>query len=260
MIKQRLVKKSIDMMADLARSNVTAYDSFWKNQEVTSLPDYVERMPDDRQAIYYVVGETRAQAAMSPALEKLKEKNYEILYVSEPIDEMTLQNIEKFSDKEIVDAGKETSQSLSEDEKKEKQKANDDSEGFRQWMKGVLGERITRVEVSTRLVDSPATIVQSEYGVSPNMQKYLRAQAVVEEDSKGEFTNIFNQAVLEINPEHPIIQNLMGLKDEESAADEAKEVVELVFNTAALAAGYMLDNAADYSRIVTNMMTRMAKK
>ena len=123
-----------------------------------------------------------------------------------------------------------------------------------------MGERITRVEVSTRLVDSPATIVQSEYGVSPNMQKYLRAQAVVEEDSKGEFTNIFNQAVLEINPEHPIIQNLMGLKDEESAADEAKEVVELVFNTAALAAGYMLDNAADYSRIVTNMMTRMAKK
>ena len=74
MIKQRLVKKSIDMMADLARSNVTAYDSFWKNQEVTSLPDYVERMPDDRPAIYYVVGETRAQAAMSPTLEKLKEK------------------------------------------------------------------------------------------------------------------------------------------------------------------------------------------
>ena len=119
MIKQRLVKKSIDMMADLARSNVTAYDSFWKNfgkyikvgiiedeknrddliplcrfysshtgasdetehvkQEVTSLPDYVERMPDDRPAIYYVVGETRAQAAMSPTLEKLKEENYEIL-------------------------------------------------------------------------------------------------------------------------------------------------------------------------------------
>ena len=99
------------MMADLARSNVTAYDSFWKNQEVTSLPDYVERMPDDRPAIYYVVGETRAQAAMSPTLEKLKEKNYEILQVSEPIDEMTLQNIQKFSDKE-------TSQSLSEDEKK----------------------------------------------------------------------------------------------------------------------------------------------
>ena len=79
MIKQRLVKKSIDMMADLARSNVTAYDSFWKNQEVTSLPDYVERMPDDRPAIYYVVGESRAQAAMSPTLEKLKEKNYKIL-------------------------------------------------------------------------------------------------------------------------------------------------------------------------------------
>jgi heat shock protein beta len=77
-IKQRLVKKSIDMMSDLARSNVTAYDSFCKYQEVTSLPDYVERMPDDQPAIYYAVGEMRAQAAMSPTLEKLKEKNYEI--------------------------------------------------------------------------------------------------------------------------------------------------------------------------------------
>ena len=129
------------MMTDLAKNNATAYDTFWKNfgkyvkvgiiedekaredliplcrfyssrtsddaTPVTSLPDYVERMPEDQTSIYYVVGETRAQAAMSPALEKLKQKNYEILYVSEPIDEMTLQNIEKFADKDIVDVGKE---------------------------------------------------------------------------------------------------------------------------------------------------------
>jgi heat shock protein beta len=127
-------------------------------------------------------------------------------------------------------------------------------------MKTILGDKITRVEVSTRLVDSPATIVQSEYGVSPNMQKYLRAQAVVESDDKGEFANIFNQAVLEINPTHPIIANLIQLHESDPESEEAKETVGIVFNTAALAAGYVLDNAADYSRMVTNMMTRLSSK
>lgn len=130
--------------------------------------------------------------------------------MSEPIDEMTLQNIEKFSDKMITDAGREATTDLSEDEKREKDRQNEDLEGFRKWLKGVLGDKITRVEVSTRLVDSPATLVQSEYGVSPSMQKYLRAQAVVENDSDGQFSNIFNQAVLEVNPSHPIIQRLKG--------------------------------------------------
>ena len=145
------------------------------------------------------------------------------------------------------------------DEKKEQKEKNEDSEKLRTWMKEVLGERITRVEVSTRLVDSPATIVQSEYGVSPNMQKYLRAQAVVENDDKGEFANIFNQAVLEINPSHPIITHLMKLHDEDEQGEEAKETVDIVFNTAALAAGYILDNAAEYSNLVVKMMARLAK-
>jgi molecular chaperone HtpG len=288
-IKQRLVKKSIEMMSDL-QTNTTAYNQFWKNfgkyvkvgiiederirdelvplcryfssnspAELTSLPDYVKRMPEGQKYIYYVVGETRAQAAMSPALEKLKQKGYEVIYVSEPIDEMTLQNIEKFQEKLIADAGKETLDDLSEDEKAQKTKQNENIEDFRTWMNKVLGDRITRVEASTRLVDSPATLVQSEYGVSPSMQKYLRAQAVVENDDKGQFENIFNQAVLEVNPNHPIIERLKVMAEVDPESLEAKETAELVFNTAALAAGYVLDNAAAYSALVTNMMTKLAQ-
>lgn len=296
-IKQRLVKKSVEMMTDLAARNETQYAGFWKNfgkyikvgiiedekvreeltplcrfhsshsdsDELTSLADYVKRMKEEQKSIYYVVADTRAQAAMSPALEGLKKKGFEVIYLTEPIDEMTLQNIEKFADKTIVDAGKEQTQDLSEEEKQEKQQKNDDFESFRTWMKGVLGDKITRVEVSARLVDSPATLVQSEYGVSPSMQKYLRAQAVMEDEAKGRFANVFNQAVLEINPDHPIIQNLRSLHEEEVVGGKevedsvhAKETVELIFNTAALAAGYVLDNAADYSQMVVKMMTRLA--
>lgn len=291
-IKQRLVKRTIDMMTDLAASNATAYNSFWKNfgkyvkvgiiedekvrddliplcrffsskseANLTSLPEYVSRMTPDQKFIYYVVGETRAAASMSPALEKIKEKGYEVLYVSEPIDEMTLQNIEKYADKTVADVGKEAAQELNDEEKNAKEQSNSDYEGVRTWMKNILGERITRVEVSSRLVDSPATLVQSEYGVSPNMQKYLRAQAVVDADDKGEFSNIFNQAVLEINPTHPVILHLKGIhasgetggKDGEAA----KELVEVIFSTAALAAGYVLDNSAEYAKLVTKLMAKV---
>lgn len=270
--------------------NVTEYNKFWKNfgkyikigviedeksredltplcrffsslnESTTSLPDYVARMPEDQKFIYYVVGENRAQAAESPVLEKLKKKGYEVLYVCEPIDEMTLQNIEKYADKTITDAGREGSDELSEDEKKEKDKRNEDLEGFRDWMKSILGQKITRVEVSTRLVDSPATLVQGEYGVSPSMQKYLRAQAVVDSEDKGEFSNVFNQAVLEINPSHPVIEKLISIHSIDKESEEGKDIVNLVFNTAALAAGYALDNAAEYSKMVVKMMTNLSKK
>lgn len=289
-IKQRLVKRTIDMMADLANTNATAYNTFWKNfgkyvkvgiiedekvrddlvplcrffssksgSNFTSLPEYVSRMKPEQTKIYYVVGETLAAASMSPALEKLKKDDYEVLYVSEPIDEMTLQNVDRYEEKTVMDVGKETSPNdMTDDEKATKEKTNQDFESVRDWMKKVLGEKITRVEVSTRLVDSPATLVQSEYGVSPNMQKYLRAQAVVEADDKGQFNNIFNQAVLEINPSHPIILDLQRRCNDEGLAElpESKELVEIVFSTAALAAGYVLSNSAEYAKLITKMMSR----
>ena len=299
-IKQRLVKRTIDMMTDLANTNATAYNTFWKNfgkyvkvgiiedekvrddliplcrffssatgsgagmgaaanQSQTSLPEYVSRMPAEQKHIYYIVGETRSAAAMSPALEQLKQKGFEVLYVSEPIDEMTLQNIETYQGKTVMDAGKEASASdLSEEEKASKEQTNQDFEEVRAWIKSVLGDKITRVEMSTRLVDSPATLVQSEYGVSPNMQKYLRAQAVVEAEDKGEFANIFNQAVLEVNPTHPITLKLKQIAEDEQrkGLPESRELVEIVFSTAALAAGYLIDDGPGFAVKVSKLMAK----
>lgn len=132
-------------------------------------------------------------------------------------------------------------------------------EKFRVWMKHILGDKITRVEVSTRLVDSPATIVQSEYGCSPSMQKYLKAQAVMEEDKNGQYAQIFNQAVLEINPDHAIIKHLQRMHDSDPEGKDSVATVELMFNTAALAAGYLLDNAADYAQMIVKLLTQVAE-
>lgn len=296
LIRQRLVKKTVDMMSDLAKTNETRYDKFWKNfgryikvgmieddkvkddlvplyrfyssqsgEKTTDFESYVSRMPEDQKNIYYVVGETRAQAAASPALEKIKSKGFEVMYLWEAIDEMALQNIQTFQEKSIVDVGKEQSgaDEMSEEEKDSQRKANDDLEKVRAAMKTVIGDRITKVEVSTRLVESPATLVQSEYGVSPNMQKYLRAQAAQDTDQEADFAGIFNQAVLEINPEHPIIVALreaVEQGDEANPSDEVRQKTELLFNTATLAAGYMLDNNAEYAKMVTQLMTQAAGK
>ncbi len=288
-IRQRLIKKSIDMIAEIAVKNETAYEKFWKNfgkyirvgiieddkfrndliplcrfyssysnNSMTSLTDYVKRMPSNQTYIFYIVGETRAQAAMSPALEKIKQQGYEVLFVSDPLDEMTLSNIQKFSEKVILDVGKEFKQDLSAEEAKEKDIKNLDLESLRKWIKEVLGNKITRVEASTRLIDSPAMIVQSEFGVSPNMQKYLKAQSVVEKEQSGQFSDVFNQAVLELNPKHPIIIDLKRMYDIDPNSPEANERVHVLFNTAALAAGYTLDNAADYSKMITKLMTQLA--
>jgi HSP90 family molecular chaperone len=108
--------------------------------------------------------------------EKALYKTY--VHLCLPLREFVLRSVPCCAGKTIVDAGKEASQDLSEEERQAKQAHNEESEAFRHWMKDALGDKITRVEASSRLVDSPATLVQSEYGVSPSMQKYLRAQVM----------------------------------------------------------------------------------
>ncbi len=294
LIKQRLVKKALDMFNDIANRNTTTdYNKFWKNygkyiklgiieeeklrddivpllrfytsnniDTLTSLPEYLSRMPTEQNFIYYASGETKAQAAMSPAIEKLKKKGYEVIFVSEPIDEMCLQYIDKYGNKQIVDSAKElpSNSNESEEEKKEKELKNEEISSLRNWIKDILGDRITKVEASTRLIDSPATLVQSEYGVSPNMQRYLKTQNVADSEDRASTNRIFNQAVLELNPDHPVIQSLKQLHEQDPNSAEAKDRVELLFSTAALAAGYILDNSVEYSQQVVKLLTQLSNK
>ncbi len=143
------------------------------------------------------------------------------------------------------------------EERKVKEKKSEDSETLRKWIKDVLGNLITRVEVSDRLVNSPAALVQSEYGVSPSMQKYLKSQAVIENEQREQLANLFNQAVLEINPDHKVIKYLSATIDKDPESAEAKNVVQMLFKVSALAAGYSLDNAAEFSGDVVSLMTKL---
>jgi HSP90 family molecular chaperone len=315
-IKQRLTKKAIDMFHEVAnRPNQDDYKKFWKNygrylkigiieeekyrmdllplmrfhssydnEELISLADYVKRMKTDQQYIYFSSGETRYQASMSPSLERLKKNGYEVLFVSEPVDEMVLQYIETFGGKRIIDAAKDFPSSAGVDpskpqnensdgsiktpeelkkieEEKEKEKKNAEIADIREWIKDMLGNKITKVEASLRLVNSPATLIQSEYGISPNMQKYLKAQTIADNESgeSSSFSKIFSQAVLELNADHPVISYLKMLCKKAPMSVEAKQYVDLLFSTAALSAGYTIDNSVEYSQQVVHLLTRLAK-
>jgi HSP90 family molecular chaperone len=330
LIRQRMIKKAIDMMTDLADTNSTEYTQFFKNfgrylkigvleddmnradlvpllrfltsystdgnttntapSTATSLTNYVARMKPGQKNIYFAVGESVAQVSASPTLERIKQKGYEVLYVTDPIDEMTLQSIAKVDEFPIVDAGKEAMRKrdaagklqdgfqheddlFTTGEKQEQQSLSNEFVEFNNWMKSVLDGKVTRVEISNRLVDSPATLVQSEYGLSPTMQRYLRAQqqALEEADDPGDagaqknrdlnkqFAEVlYGQAVLEINPDHPVIKYLKAASASNPVSQQAVDMAALLYANSAFAAGFLLDNSVPYSQLVTKLLTQVS--
>lgn len=285
-INKRLVRKSLDMFKEIEK-NATAYTTFWNGfgrylkvgliedndnrQElaklsrwsttetgdgVTSFDEYVARMKPAQKQIYYVTGETKKRALASPALEKLRKKGYEVIILQDPLDEMAMQSLGKYADKDIVDAAKEQ-QAETDEEKAFLEEKGQETQALRDWYRKLLGKRVTKVEVTNRLVDSPAALVQSAYGMSPQMQKYYRAQSVMQgEDDGSGLDSQFNQAILELNPTHPIV---VSLREKVSASPEAVETMELgrlVYDVAAVAGGYDVEDPGAFTARITKLMSR----
>ncbi|CAM9581908.1 unnamed protein product [Discosporangium mesarthrocarpum] len=283
-ISKRLVRKSIDMFKSLA-DDKEKYKTFWDNfgkylkvgvvededmkdelatlcrffskasdSQVLSLSEYVANMKEGQDAIYYVTAESRESAKMSPALEKASSLGYDVLFSTEPLDELTMQAIGEFEGKQLVDLGKENVElSKDEDSKNKKEEQSEETEGFRDWLKNTLGDRVQKVEVSQRLVGSPATLVQSAYGMSPTMARYMRAQAVAfgEQDAP---QGPAQQAVMEINVDHPVIKSLQAAHTSAPDSEEIKQTALLIYDVAALTGGYNIDDPAAFASRVTGML------
>merc|ERR1711983_1326 len=208
-IKKNLVKKSIEMFNDLSE-NEDAYNKFYeafgKNLKLgvhedstnrakiakllryestksgdssTSLEDYVSRMTDKQAGIYYISGESKRGVETSPFLERLKKKGYEVLYMTDPIDEYAIQQLKEFDGKKLLSATKEGLKiEEDEEEKKQFEEAKAKAKGLCKLMKEVLDDKVEKVVVSNRLADSPCVLVTGEYGWSANMERIMKAQAL----------------------------------------------------------------------------------
>merc|ERR1712151_1345374 len=143
------------------------------------------------------------------------------------------------------------------DEKSKLEQLSKDFEELAAWLKKQLGERVQKVEISERLVDSPATLVQGEWGMSPMMQRYMKSQTTSSNQDSAFAMGSRNQAILEINPEHSVIRKLKEMQEKDPDGEETEDMVMMVYETAALIGGYTIEDPGDFAKRVTKLMVKM---
>merc|ERR1712070_351492 len=274
-IKKNLVKKSLELFAELAEDTEKYnkfYEAFAKNlklgihedstnrvkiakllryyttksaEEMISLDDYISRMPDKQPGIYYVTGESKRSVENSPFLEQLKKKGYEVILMIDPIDEYAVQQLKEYEGKKLICITKENLQLEDDDDEQKKfEEAKAEVEGLCGHMKEILEDKVEKVVVSPRLANSPCCLVTGEYGWSANMERIMKAQALASSNSS---SFMAPKKTLEINPFHPIVLKLRDNFEKDKTDRTTKELTWLLYETSLLTSGFSLDDPNQFA-------------
>ncbi|XP_043506664.1 heat shock protein 83 [Frieseomelitta varia] len=233
-------------------SDLLRYHTSSSGDEVCSLKDYVGRMKENQKHIYFITGESKEQVANSSFVERVKKRGFEVVYMTEPIDEYVVQQMKEFDGKQLVSVTKEGLE-LPEDEEEKKKREEDKAkyENLCKIMKNILDNKVEKVVVSNRLVDSPCCIVTSQYGWTANMERIMKAQALRDTSTMGYMAA---KKHLEINPDHAIIDTLRQKAEVDKSDKAVKDLVILLFETALLSSGFTLDEPQVHAARIYRMI------
>ena len=281
-IRRRLTKKVLTTIKDLKAERPDDYRTFWaefgravkeglmsdtdnrdvllgissfasthSEEELTSLEDYVARMKDGQEQIFYATGESRQLLESSPHMEAFRAKGFEVLLLSDPVDVMWVGAVPEFDGKSFqsiakgeVDLDTEEDKKAHESEREEQEK---DFAGLLSWMADALSEQVKEVRLSTRLTTSPACIVGDAFSMSPALERMYRASGQPVPTTK---------RILELNPTHPLVTGLRAAHSERNEDPALGETAELLYGMALLAEGGELEDPARFTTMLANRLAR----
>ena len=280
-IRKALVKKVLDSLAELKQKDQEKYLSFWKafgrvlkeglpedyenkekiaelllfqssndEEKLSALAEYVSRMKEGQEAIYYLTGASRAAIESSPHLEAFRAKGIEVLYLTDAVDELVVEALAEYQGKKLKSAGKGTVDLGTAEEQEEKKKELDEKtrtyQGLLERMQKALDDRIKEVRLSARLTASPACLVGAEHDFSPRLEQLL----------KRETDRPRQKRILELNPDHEIVKRLEGMVESDDSSGKLGEYAELLYGYAVLAEGSELPDPAAFARRIADLMSR----
>ncbi len=280
-IKKNIIKKVLERLAGMLDKERENYLKFWEifgqvlkeglhsdfenreaiadlllyastaGEELTTLKDYLGRMPLEQKDIYYITGDDRQTLIASPHLEMFKDKGFEVLLMTDPVDEWVIQGFSEYKGKNLKSVAKGDVDLQSDEEKKgneEKLKTvSDEFSGLLNFVKKSLDDKVAEVRISQRLTGSPVCLVAGEHDISASMERILKAANQPVPPSK---------RILEINPDHELLNRMRELHRSQGESDDLKEFAELLYDQALLTEGSKVVSPELFCNRLTKLMVK----